>query len=63
MRVAIDGQLLAANEAALALFGAQELSDVVTHNLTERIARERGRVGAFAARVWETGRDPSSARS
>jgi PAS domain S-box-containing protein len=56
IRVGVDGLLLAANEAALALFGTQELSEVVGHNLTERIDPNRGTEWqAFAARVWEAG--------
>lgn len=53
MRVAVDGELLAANQAALALLGAQELSDVVGHSLTQRLAPNHGTEWSnFADRVW-----------
>jgi chromosome segregation ATPase len=53
MRVGVDGHLLAANQAALALMGAHELSDVVGHSLTERIVPKQGTAWQeFAERVW-----------
>lgn len=56
MRVAVDGHLLAANEAALALFGAQELADVVGHSLVDRIAASSlAEWSGFAERVWDEG--------
>ena len=38
MRVGVDGELLAANQAALSLLGTQELTDVVGQSLTQRLA-------------------------
>lgn len=53
MRVAVDGELLAANQAALALLGAQDLADVVGHSLTQRLAPNHGTEWSnFADRVW-----------
>jgi PAS domain S-box-containing protein len=57
MRVAVDGQLLAANEVSLALLGAQELADVVGKSLTERIAPSHvTEWNEFAKRVWDGAR-------
>ena len=53
MRVGVDGELLAANQAALSLLGTQELADVVGHSLTQRLAPNHGTEWQnFAERVW-----------
>lgn len=54
LRVGVDGLLLAANEAALSLLGADELPQVLGSTLTERIVpRDRDRWSDFAARICD----------
>ena len=54
IRVAADGVLLAVNDAALNLLGADELKQVLGARLTDRIAPEHHDAwDDFAARVWK----------
>ena len=53
MRVDLDGQFLAVNQAGLSLLGAQGLEDVLGTSVTERItATNGGPWTEFARRVW-----------
>ena len=53
IRVGADGVLLAVNDAALNLLGAEELKQVLGTKLTDRIAPEHhDAFHGFAARVW-----------
>src|SRR5207253_9639653 len=53
IRVAADGVLLAVNDAALNLLGAEDLKQVLGTKLTDRIAPEQhDAFHGFAARVW-----------
>src|SRR5438105_10081917 len=53
IRVGADGVLLAVNDAALNLFGAEELKQVLGTKLTDRITPEHhDAFHGFAARVW-----------
>src|SRR6185436_11081869 len=53
IRVAADGELLAVNDAALNLLGAEDLKSVLGTKLSDRIAPEHhDAYHGFAARVW-----------
>ena len=55
MRVGVDGVLLAVSDAALSLFGANELKELLGRKLTDRIAPEHHDAWRdFAVRVWNT---------
>src|ERR1700730_18445749 len=54
MRIGLDGELLATNDAALSLLGATQLSQVLGTKLTERLAPAHHALWCdFAERVWK----------
>ena len=56
IRVRLDGELLACNDAALGLFGAGDRRDVLNTDLTDRIAlAQRAQWREFMARCWAEG--------
>ena len=56
IRVRLDGELLACNDAALDLFGAGDRRDVLNTDLTDRIAlAQRAQWREFMARCWAEG--------
>lgn len=56
MRVGCDGTLLAVNDAALSLFGAEALAQILETPLTDRLIPEHHPLWReFAARVWSEG--------
>ena len=53
MRVDLEGQFLAVNQAGLNLLGAQGLEEVLGTSVTERISTTNGgQWTEFARRVW-----------
>jgi chromosome segregation ATPase len=56
LRIAVDGQLLAVNDAALGLLGATGLAQVLNHNFSERFGlADPGWWDEFAGRVMSGG--------
>jgi len=56
MRIGCDGTLLAVNDAALSLFGAEALPQILETPLTDRLVPEHHLLWReFAARVWSEG--------
>ncbi|HUF25068.1 MAG TPA: PAS domain-containing protein [Vicinamibacterales bacterium] len=55
VRVSLDGILLAVNEAALSLFGAGHLGQVLETSFVERFLRDQELWRDFSSRVWASG--------
>src|SRR4051812_18800096 len=55
VRTALDGQLLAVNDAAMHLLGAQRLEQVLGRHLPEWLIEPAGEWKDFSSRVWASG--------